>query len=446
MSRSSQQRAFPLRFSEMLQAEGVKGSFQIGADIHRAANERGYPEGAPVLTARAYDVEHFSEMVLECREAYQKWLQAVNSDSATETARRWTDYLSEDSRLKRNPEILLGIDVYRAAVTKAAPAPRQGEGEDLRGAIGTVEKTLVESERQKVEFYGQKNLAYWRHDLINAIQGVMTPLTLFRMENESPMADRISGLLYDFDQSLSRVTFINESSFFEDFEGKIVPKLDWLLEELQSSNDGQSPRLSGLREKMEALKDRIREFQHFMKGQKRQCEELQFDHLFSSLGDYSAGLSAEVAFEARVETPKPYKVYVNRTNLLRVFENLIKNAHEALAEIGQGAKRIGMVVRLADSECDLRTDSILMRIMPEAKVQYPDAKILEIRFRDSGPGIPLEMRQDIFRYSMSDKGEGHGLGLHSAKTALNELGGDMALVDGPDGRPEFVIYLLGRPA
>ena len=65
---------------------------------------------------------------------------------------------------------------------------------------------------------------------------------------------------------------------------------------------------------------------------------------------------------------------------------------------------------------------------------------------DNGPGVPANMRQQIFEPFYSSKGHaGTGLGLAVARKIVEELGGTIELRDPRDGGAEFCVDLLAAP-
>lgn len=64
-----------------------------------------------------------------------------------------------------------------------------------------------------------------------------------------------------------------------------------------------------------------------------------------------------------------------------------------------------------------------------------------LRFRDTGPGVPLELREKIFNPLFTTRAEGTGLGLAIANKTVSAHRGKLSLRDAPGGGAEFVIRL-----
>jgi len=70
---------------------------------------------------------------------------------------------------------------------------------------------------------------------------------------------------------------------------------------------------------------------------------------------------------------------------------------------------------------------------------------VEVTVSDSGPGVPLEERERIFRPFFSrDESRGTGLGLAIARELAHALGGELGLDSSPDGGARFELTLPAR--
>jgi signal transduction histidine kinase len=67
---------------------------------------------------------------------------------------------------------------------------------------------------------------------------------------------------------------------------------------------------------------------------------------------------------------------------------------------------------------------------------------LELRFGDTGPGVPQEMHDRIFEpFFTHGKREGAGLGLSIARRIVEEHGGELRLESSTQGGATFVLSL-----
>jgi signal transduction histidine kinase len=77
----------------------------------------------------------------------------------------------------------------------------------------------------------------------------------------------------------------------------------------------------------------------------------------------------------------------------------------------------------------------------EVKV-WVDGTWAEIAVEDSGPGIPVDQREAIFKPFVSTKGSrGTGLGLPVSRKILREHGGDLVVEGAPGGGARFVMRI-----
>ena len=106
----------------------------------------------------------------------------------------------------------------------------------------------------------------------------------------------------------------------------------------------------------------------------------------------------------------------NAIQLEQVFINLLTNARDAMAN---ATRKIITVV------CDAQED------------------VVDIRFRDTGPGIPKGLEQRIFDpfFTTKDVGAGTGLGLSIAYGIIKEHEGAIMVENHPSGGALFVLQL-----
>lgn len=108
----------------------------------------------------------------------------------------------------------------------------------------------------------------------------------------------------------------------------------------------------------------------------------------------------------------------NVNQLQQVFINLFMNAQQAIG----GPGTIHVTSRLVD------------------------AKSVEIRVRDTGPGIPVEIRKKIFEpfFTTKPNGKGTGLGLSVSFGIIKDHGGEIGIESEPGKGATFIITLPAR--
>lgn len=128
---------------------------------------------------------------------------------------------------------------------------------------------------------------------------------------------------------------------------------------------------------------------------------------------------------SRVEIERDYApglpaVPLDATLMERVFANLAANAFEAMAETPAGAARLQ--VRAAPTTA------------------AGQAGVL-VEFSDSGPGVPAELREQIFNPFFTTKPTGVGLGLAIVAKIVDQHGGQFRLAEAPGPGARFEVFL-----
>ncbi len=102
-----------------------------------------------------------------------------------------------------------------------------------------------------------------------------------------------------------------------------------------------------------------------------------------------------------------------------------------------------VVVNLLTNACDALADVPPPRRLSVRIAHDPDARMLELRVADNGPGIPPAILKRIFQpfFTTKAEGKGTGLGLSLCVTQVKELGGSITAANRATGGAEFVIRL-----
>lgn len=117
--------------------------------------------------------------------------------------------------------------------------------------------------------------------------------------------------------------------------------------------------------------------------------------------------------------PPGASIEADRVQLQQVLINLIRNAVEALQTLGEAEKEIVVSARALGGRV-----------------------VLEVT--DNGPGIPPEIRQNLFQAFQTTKPEGMGLGLTISRTIVNAHGGAIEFRPNEGGGASFSIVLPTR--
>lgn len=102
--------------------------------------------------------------------------------------------------------------------------------------------------------------------------------------------------------------------------------------------------------------------------------------------------------------------------IILILGNLISNAYDVLSHSECEGKIVFLTIRSFENE-------------------------LLIILEDSGPGIPEEIRTQIFKKNFSTKGKNRGIGLHLVKETVAELGGNIEIDSVVDQGTIFTVKL-----
>ncbi len=139
-----------------------------------------------------------------------------------------------------------------------------------------------------------------------------------------------------------------------------------------------------------------------------------------------SGFARGVTFHEDYDPSLP-PVYANRDQLVQVVLNLVKNAAEALGDVGDGEIQLATAYR----------PGVRLSVQGSTdKVSLP----LEFSIRDNGPGVPQDMLPHLFDPFVTTKPNGTGLGLALVAKIIGNHGGVIEC-DAQPGRTVFRVLL-----
>ncbi len=119
--------------------------------------------------------------------------------------------------------------------------------------------------------------------------------------------------------------------------------------------------------------------------------------------------------------PTP-SVLADRTRVLQIMVNLVRNAKHALADGAPPEKQLTL------------------------RIESGSPGRVRISVIDNGVGIPAENLDRIFAHGFTTRAKGHGFGLHSSANTAGELDGSLtARSDGPGRGATFTLELPAAP-
>jgi signal transduction histidine kinase len=142
---------------------------------------------------------------------------------------------------------------------------------------------------------------------------------------------------------------------------------------------------------------------------------MRLDDLVRQVTDVEAREAAETGLVLDASTFSPATVHGDAYYLRQVFENLVRNAREAMAERDQ-TPRLWVSVSRGGGQA-------------------------EVRVMDNGPGIAPEKLQEIFQPFVSTKAKGMGLGLAICREIVEGHGGRLDVESTPGKGTTFTVTL-----
>ena len=204
----------------------------------------------------------------------------------------------------------------------------------------------------------------------------------------------------------------------EDERGKhILPYLFKTIDILLSEHEDVTKTIQTLRNNIEHIKTTIRSQQNYAKVQA--CEEVvSVQEIIKDAVKMNAAALNSQNIDLVQEFDDIDYVCIDRSRILQIVVNLIKNAAESL------------------SESDVKDKRIVI------KCNKPDENQLHIEVVDNGIGIAEENIAKIFAHGYTTKSAGHGFGLHGCALSAKEMGGTLtAHSQGPGLKTSFMLAL-----
>ncbi|HMO76095.1 MAG TPA: ATP-binding protein [Sphingopyxis sp.] len=171
----------------------------------------------------------------------------------------------------------------------------------------------------------------------------------------------------------------------------------------------------------------IDQMEHFSRGQPIACEPLNlYQPIHQAMEAVRARQLPGIRFAEDFDPSLPL-VLGNHDAVVQILQNLLTNASDALAGRDDGTVRLATAYRhgLSIDNGDGR-----------GRIALP----IEVSVSDNGPGVPAEIRGDVFDPFVTTKREGRGLGLALVAKLARDMGGTVQHLR-DDGWTRFRVHL-----
>ncbi len=214
----------------------------------------------------------------------------------------------------------------------------------------------------------------------------------------------------------------NPEFFSVDDKGKLIPSyLKKLSEHIQSENRNMLVELDSIKQNIDYMKD-IVVMQKDISGVSGIQEKINLPEIC----DLAIEMTFTLIESRHIHLQKDYHykdaIVVDRSRLLQVLINLLKNAKYA---VEQAVNTLDKVIQI---EIKKKGSTIVLQII------------------DNGIGIEKTQLHKIFSMGYTTRREGHGFGLHSSANAAKEMGGQLTVTsEGVGMGAAFVLTLPEAP-
>jgi len=193
-----------------------------------------------------------------------------------------------------------------------------------------------------------------------------------------------------------------------------------LLDAQKDLPDKTRERLNVIHAQIQRVGDIVRRMLDLTRRPQLHREPQPFEDLLDDLQQLWTPTLAAHGVTVEAEAPPDCRLCVDRKQMEQLFLNLMNNAVDAMPS--------GGTVRLTALPSEEST---------------PGGLWWELRFQDSGQGIPTELLGQVFRpmFTTKPEGKGTGLGLSICREIVRGHGGEIR-IESTEGRGTTVVFTL----
>jgi C4-dicarboxylate-specific signal transduction histidine kinase len=251
------------------------------------------------------------------------------------------------------------------------------------------------------------------HNVGNVLNSVNVSISVINdsvRKSKSSNVGRVAALMKEQSAALAAATSDPKIN-------KLPEYLDLLAGSLAAEQRQVEAELNNLIEKVQHIKNIISAQQNYTR---RVCfqESIDLHVLIEDLLSMHGPLISKNEVQVERDFASLPKVTIEKSKLLQVLDNLIKNALESMQTTSREAQHVLHITT------------------------HSEGQQLSIAVADTGHGIAEDQLKSIFRFGFTTKTNGNGFGLHSAAIAMNEMGGSIRVHSAGAGQgASFTITL-----
>jgi len=254
------------------------------------------------------------------------------------------------------------------------------------------------------------------HNVGNVLNSVNVSVDVLKenlRRSKVPSVAKVASLMQESAVAFQKVSGDAKLQKLPDYMAMLSQSLT--VEQQQASSEVQS-----LTEKVQHIKNIITA-QHKYTRRVSFREEIDLHAMLNdSLAMHGPSLARHSIHVQRQLQPLP-TIVVERSKLLQVIDNVVKNAVESMASVEREAHTLTVAAKCENGYA-------------------------VVTVTDTGHGIREEHLKNIFRFGFTTKSDGNGFGLHSAAIAMNEMGGSIRATSGGWGTgATFILTIPLRP-
>lgn len=249
------------------------------------------------------------------------------------------------------------------------------------------------------------------HSVGNVLNSVNTSISVLQMDIEN---DKIEGI-----RRTAQMLEQQGASLFEP-SGKgpqLIAYLYAVVEQLKQDKEKHLKEIMSLNHNVHHIAEIVSAQQKFS-GKSGIIEPLNICELIEEALNINVVSLETNKVEIIRQYQEPLNIMGDRSKIIQILVNLIRNANEAMITPKTNNAHIKISGEIAD-------------------------QILVLQVQDNGYGIEQENMVNMFRYGFTTKEDGHGFGLHSCALAAKEMHG--ALTVHSEGKGQGATFKLSLP-